>query len=86
MKKRVLVAMSGGVDSSVAALLMKKKGYEVLGVFLKNWSNNKKGLRECDWISERKMAMKIASKLKIPLITFFIKIFRKFIFIFIIYN
>jgi len=68
--KRVLVAMSGGVDSSVAALLMKRKNYEVIGVFMKNWSDNKDGLGECDWISERKHAMKIASLLEIPLITF----------------
>ncbi len=68
---RVLVAMSGGVDSSVTALLMKKKGYEVIGVFMKNWtSQGKNGLGECDWIRERSHAMKIAEILKIPLITF----------------
>lgn len=67
--KKVLVAMSGGVDSSVAALLMKKKGYEIIGIFMKNWSENKKGLGECNWISERKMAMKVAALLQIPLIT-----------------
>ncbi len=60
--------MSGGVDSSVAALLMKKKGYEVLGVFIKSWSNTKNP-NECDWKKERKVAMKIAAKLEIPLIT-----------------
>jgi len=70
MKKiRVLVAMSGGVDSSVAALFMKKKGYEVIGAFMKNWSD-KKDLDDCNWKKERKMAMKIAALLKIPLITF----------------
>ena len=68
-KQRVLVAMSGGVDSSVAALLMKKKGYEVLGVFMKNWSDTKNEIGECKWKDERKMAVKIASKLNIPLIT-----------------
>ena len=68
-KTKVLVAMSGGVDSSIAALLMKKKGYEVIGAFMKNWSDTKDEFGECSWKEERKMAMKIASKLKIPLIT-----------------
>ena len=62
--------MSGGVDSSVAALLMKKKGYEVIGAFMKNWSHEKHGMGECTWKSERKVAMKIAAQLNIPLITF----------------
>ncbi len=70
MKKlKVLVAMSGGVDSSVAALLMRKKGYEVIGVFMKNWSDTKNELGECSWKDERKMAMKISAILEIPLIT-----------------
>src|SRR3972149_9758966 len=68
-KPKVLVAMSGGVDSSVAALLMKKKGYDVLGVFMKNWSDAKNSLGECSWKDERKMAIRIASMLNIPLIT-----------------
>lgn len=70
MKLKILVAMSGGVDSSVAALLMKKKGYEVIGVFMKNWSDTKDPITgECSWKEDRKMAMKIAAKLEIPLIT-----------------
>ncbi len=78
--KKVLVAMSGGVDSSVAALLMKKQGYDVIGAFIKCWSNSKNGLGKCDWQEERKAAMKIASILKIPLITFdFEKEYKKLV-------
>ena len=68
-KQRVLVAMSGGVDSSIAALLMKNLGFQVIGAFMKNWSQSKDELGECLWKEERKIAMKIASRLKIPLIT-----------------
>ena len=70
MKKlKILVAMSGGVDSSVAALIMKKEGYEIVGVFMKNWSDTKNEFGECSWKDERRMAVKIASMLDIPLIT-----------------
>ncbi|MCH8958312.1 MAG: tRNA 2-thiouridine(34) synthase MnmA [Proteobacteria bacterium] len=68
-KQRVLVAMSGGVDSSIAALLMKNLGFQVIGAFMKNWSQSKNELGECLWKEERKMAMKISSILEIPLIT-----------------
>ncbi len=70
MKEKVLLAMSGGVDSSVAALLLKQKGYEVIGAFMKNWSDTKDPLTgRCAWRTERKYALKIASQLDIPLIT-----------------
>ena len=79
-KTKVIVAMSGGVDSSVAALLMKKKGYEVIGVFLKCWSDSKNSFGECDWRDERRFAMRIANKLEIPLITVDAeKEYRKFV-------
>jgi tRNA-specific 2-thiouridylase len=78
MKTKVLVAMSGGVDSSVAALLMKKQGYDVIGAFMKNWSGTKNSLGECNWKEERNHAIKIATKLNIPLITLdFEKPYRK---------
>ena len=70
MKQKVLVEMSGGVDSSVAALLMKNEGYEVIGVFMKCFSDTKDPLTgECNWRGERRMAAKIASLLDIPLHT-----------------
>ncbi|MEM3116645.1 MAG: tRNA 2-thiouridine(34) synthase MnmA, partial [Candidatus Pacearchaeota archaeon] len=66
---KVLVAMSGGVDSSVAALLMKQRGFTVVGAFMKNWSDTKNNFGECAWKEDREEAMKIASRLGIPLIT-----------------
>ncbi len=69
-KQKVLLAMSGGVDSSVAALILKKQGYDVIGAFMKNWSDTKDPITgRCSWRTERDFAFKIASKLDIPLIT-----------------
>ncbi len=69
-KPRVLLAMSGGVDSSVAALLLKKQGYEVIGAFMRNWSDTKNAITgECQWRTERRVAIKIAAMLDIPLVT-----------------
>lgn len=78
-KRKVLIAMSGGVDSSVAALILKKQGYEVIGAFMKNWSDTKDPLTgRCAWRTERKSAIKICSQLNIPLITLdFEKQYRK---------
>ena len=69
-KQKVLLAMSGGVDSSVAALLLKKQGYEVIGAFMKNWSDTKDPLTgRCAWRTEKRMAGKISLQLNIPLLT-----------------
>ncbi len=77
-KTKVLLAMSGGVDSSVAALLLKQQGYEVIGAFMKNWSDTKDDLGQCTWVGDRRVATQIASKLNIPLITLdFEKEYRK---------
>jgi tRNA-specific 2-thiouridylase len=70
-KKRVLVGMSGGVDSSLAAALLLQEGYEVVGGFIKNWSDTKDlWTGECQWRGERRDALRVAAKLGIPLLTF----------------
>ncbi|MEK6928248.1 MAG: tRNA 2-thiouridine(34) synthase MnmA [Nanoarchaeota archaeon] len=67
--KSVLLGLSGGVDSSIAAYLLKKQGYEITAVFLKLYSDTKNKLTgECHWLEDYKMAQKIAIKLGIPLI------------------
>ncbi len=65
-KKRVYVAMSGGVDSSVSAGLLKQEGYEVTGVFIKIWDPE---ISTCDWRAERRDALRVAGTLEIPLRT-----------------
>jgi tRNA-specific 2-thiouridylase len=64
-KKTVIVGMSGGVDSSVTAALLQKQGFEVIGVFMKNWSENF-GDYGCTWAEDADDARKVAQVLKIP--------------------
>lgn len=70
-QRKIIVAMSGGVDSSVAAAILVKEGYEVIGAFMKNWSETKDPITGmCAWREERADAMRVANKLGIPLLTF----------------
>ncbi|WP_417362881.1 tRNA 2-thiouridine(34) synthase MnmA [Galbibacter sp.] len=65
--KRVIVGLSGGVDSSVAAYLLKQQGYEVIGLFMKNWHDDSVTIsNECPWLEDSNDAMMVAEKLGIP--------------------
>ena len=61
-KKTVFVGMSGGVDSSVSALLLKNAGFNVVGVYMKNWSRNLPGMK-CPWAEDLADAKRVATKL-----------------------
>ena len=67
MPKKILMAMSGGVDSSVSAALLVEQGHEVIGVFMKNWTGDSYGIQEdCPWEEDQAAAEAVAKHLDIP--------------------
>lgn len=67
-KIKVAVGLSGGVDSSVAAFLLKKEGFEVIGYYMKNWSMDI-GKFKCPWKEDQEYALRVADHLDIPVYT-----------------
>tara|TARA_R110002074_G_scaffold223009_1_gene393891 strand:+ start:3357 stop:4547 length:1191 start_codon:yes stop_codon:yes gene_type:complete len=65
--KKVVIGLSGGVDSSVAAYLLKEQGYDVIGLFMKNWHDDSVTIsEECPWLEDSNDALIVAERLNIP--------------------
>jgi len=64
-KGRILVAMSGGVDSSVAALVLRKQGYDIAGAYMKNWINEDEIIGDCPWEQDITDARRVAEQVGI---------------------
>lgn len=76
LKPKVFIGLSGGVDSSVSAALLKKAGYDVTGVFIKVWqpdfinpSTGSGQLQVCNWKEDRLDAMRVCARLEVPFVT-----------------
>ena len=69
MHKTVFLGMSGGVDSSVSAILLKEQGYKVVGVYMKNWSKDLPGMK-CPWAEDLADAKRVAVKLDLDFLVF----------------
>ena len=78
-QSRVLVGLSGGVDSSVAAYLLKEQGHEVIGAFMKNWHDTSVTISDqCPWAEDSADALMVAQQLGIPFFTFdFSEVYRE---------
>ncbi len=85
-KKNILIGLSGGVDSAVSAYLLKKQGYEVHAVFMKNFSLPMKGV-DCPWKEDMREARRVARFLKIPFETWnFEREYHKQVFDYMVYE